>query len=430
VTSTDFSPRVFPDVQGGPLRSPPNWINVLDFESLQAAVDAAPPGSVVYIPAGGYNAVTRPSYYPPLSLPHDRAMTILGDGPRHTVLGHRRQDHPDLFDPDRDLLQIHGDYQTVRGLSLVGGSNGVFQGPGVGIRIWRAQDPGAPPTPIIYRAQVIDCEIGGSLAWGIRVDDTPRNGVPQFAVWCFYDNIEITGVEEGCVYLGTGGTTTQYFKNCNFKNYSGYGVYSNHSWGLSLIDCIVENGAFQPYVYLLDSSSVSIQHCWFEGTGIPERPFIAADGIYHGLVIDRCLFTQNAGPQQSNIAAIRIGGHGRAVAIRNAFLNCPGDATQGQGGHIVIDPPADPARPSEVLIEGCTLADGTGLFQDPLHGHPYITNGSAMTVMAGTNWRARLPRLTAGQLAGLQGVEAGDMIFNATAGKAQVHDGTVWRDLW
>jgi hypothetical protein len=32
--------------------------------------------------------------------------------------------------------------------------------------------------------------------------------------------------------------------------------------------------------------------------------------------------------------------------------------------------------------------------------------------------------------AGLQGVEAGDMIFNATAGKAQVFDGAQWRDLW
>jgi hypothetical protein len=53
-----------------------------------------------------------------------------------------------------------------------------------------------------------------------------------------------------------------------------------------------------------------------------------------------------------------------------------------------------------------------------------------MTTMAGTNWRTRLPRSTAGQIAGLQGVEAGDMIFNATAGKAQVFDGAVWRDLW
>ena len=43
VTGSGLSPRVYVDAEGGEIRTPPRWVNVKDYRTVQDAVDAAEP---------------------------------------------------------------------------------------------------------------------------------------------------------------------------------------------------------------------------------------------------------------------------------------------------------------------------------------------------------------------------------------------------
>src|SRR5438132_673393 len=52
-----------------------------NYLTLQAAVDDLPAdGGTVFIPAGTYNRNTSPSFIPPLKLPKDKPVRLLGEG--------------------------------------------------------------------------------------------------------------------------------------------------------------------------------------------------------------------------------------------------------------------------------------------------------------------------------------------------------------
>lgn len=250
--------RVFPDVEGGYVFSQPDWIHSCDYPSIQDAVNSVPPqGGRVYIPASEmpYDSTTIPSYTPPLRLPHDRAIHLFGDGPFVSVLKSSAA--------NVDMVHIAGDHQTVEGLTLRGPG---VSGTGRGIYIWRDGDyvipeQGQTAHSIIYRTAVRNCRIEKTASWGIYVDSAVRETYSGLSVWAMYDGVEIrNNMSGGCFYVApppvppdpnSGATTTQYFKDCNFKNFVGYGARVRRAGGISLVNCIIEGGNDQaPYLSL------------------------------------------------------------------------------------------------------------------------------------------------------------------------------------
>ncbi|MGH7726853.1 MAG: hypothetical protein ACREOU_15615 [Candidatus Eiseniibacteriota bacterium] len=341
--------RVFPDVEGGYLFSQPEWVNALDYPNIQDAVNAVPPeGGVVHIPASElpYDSTTTPAYTPPLRLPHNRAIHLLGDGPFVTVLKSTAA--------NTDMIHMAGDFQTVEGLTLRGPN---ASGTGRGIRIWRDGDYSIPnqgetATHIIYRAAIRNCRIERTASWGIYVDTAVRGSLSAFSVWAMYDDVEIrNNVSGGCVYLvspplppdpASGTTTTQYFKNCNFKNFTGYGIRAQRVGGLSLINCIVEKGDDSaPYVSHESCSTAQIIACWFEGTTsqpvIEGLETVANPNHYYvdissypsvverprSIVIEGCLF-HRANPgnaTRTRSKAIRVRSTTRGVVIVGPYVD-------------------------------------------------------------------------------------------------------------
>ncbi len=430
--------RVFPDAAGGLIHTQSNWINVLDYPSIQAAVDAVPPdGGVVYIPSNGsqYTPGTVPSYTPPLVLPHDRAIHLLGDGPFRTYLK--------SLEINVDMIKMGGDHQTIEGLSLMG-PNG--DGTGRGVVIWRTGEYSIPfqfvtAKDLVYRNAIKDCRIFWTASYGIYVDESVRDPLvgAQGAVWGFYDNVEVrenrTG---GCVYVAAGKTTTQWFKNCNFKTFKGYGVRLKDTAGISLIDCIIENALTdtQPYLSIEGSSSILVQHCWFEGvtgasSGEPNWSFIETSGFApRGVTIDSCMFhraSTQSPTTKLNPKAILIRSGARNVAIISPTISL---------SHPASDPPAsggyhiDLESDVQAVMIGGVLSDSAAI------GEPRIrdsggASGESNTMLVNALRRFRLSRVTDLQKLALKDLTIGDTVWvvdPVTPGQnLQVWNGTQWK---
>jgi len=421
------------DAEGSFFGKSPFGVNALDYRTIQDAVNDLPAGGgVVFIPEGTYTPSTKPSFTPTLRLPFDKSVHLLGAGPDRTFI-----QVPPPFSASLDMIHMEGDHQTVEGMTLVGRG---IPGTGRGIVIWRAGNAtlpdGALANFVIYRTAVRDCRIRLTPSWGIRVDDSTRDINPpsgqfvtQISVWAMYDGVEVReNLSGGCIYIGQGGTTTQYFKNCNFKNFRGYGVYGNHAQGISLIDCIVEgsrsedllSGA-QPYVFLGGCDHVLLEHCWFEAgvattgafiTTEGAHEFVQAVGTYRGLTLDTCHFVRNAG---RNLKAVRIGGYGRSVTINNPELIVADFAVTPDVGNILINAAVTPGQENEVVILGGSLVAGGQL------GPIAVTDNSRRTVLVNCMGRMRVPRFTSTEILDLQNLRSGDMLFNTTEGKLQVY---------
>lgn len=426
-----ITPRAFADVRGRPS---PGWVNATCFPTIQEAVDFAAhyKRDVVYIPAGVYGATTTPAFNPPLVLPQNRNIRIVGDGPRATVLKNRLNGLvPEP--PDVDLVHVRAPYQTIEALSLEGYVP-ILNPPGtaVGIRIRR----GLANDPIVYRVHIRDVEIVETPSWAIMVDEAPVSGVAQIAVWGLYENLEIDQHGKGGegIYFGSGGTTTQYFRNCAVKNFSGNGVLAKqNSGGLSFVDCIFEcSNPAQEYVKLEGTLNAQFLHCWFEGRNVVAGPnyhsYLHIDGACHNVLANHCLFAQKSGggSDERNMKAVQVETGARGVVIADALVFIPlnSDPPEGEGRHIVVEEPPAPLSWDDVRVVGGILVDG-----NPTPRKLRVFDGLS-DLPIGPSTRLRLPRLTSAEIAGLANPTTGEMLFNVTTGKAQVYDGGSWRDLW
>jgi len=446
--------RLYPDAEGSAFARSPFGVNALDYRSIQDAINDLPSsGGIVHIPEGVYTPTSRPSFTPTLRLPFDRSVHLLGAGPDRTFL----QVDLNAF-LDTDLIHMEGDHQTIDGITIVGGG-AVLNHTSKGIVIWRGGNTTLPDqqraTYVIYRTAIKNCRIRLTPSWGIYVDDRVRDNPEitdpdpmQISVWAMYDGVEVReNGGGGCVYIGQGGTTTQRFKNCNFKNFRGYGVWGIHAQGISLIDCIIELsnseivlGGAQPYVFLDSCDHVLIEHCWFESRYATTAPFsttqgahefIQAVGTYRGLTIDTCHFVRPG----KNLKAVRIAGYGRSVTINNPELHLTEYAAIPDVGNILINAAVNPGQENEVVIVGGSLRVPPRPPEDPAeHLVPiHVTDDSRRTVLVNCMGRMRVPRLTGGpgeEISQLQNLRSGDMLFNTTEGKLQVYvEGAGWRKV-
>lgn len=436
VTGTGLNTRIYSFLTGGYRAGNSSWLNAMDFPSIQAAVDALPPlGGTVFIPAGGYSPTSTPSFNPPLVMPFDRPVRILGEGRELTKLSYRFVDAPNSFDPNHDLIQLTGNYQTIEDLSLIGGRSPFATGYGSAIRIWRTDDI-PNDDGLIFGSAVRRVAIFDVPGFGIKVDDAPRNGVIQCAVWTSYDDLLVQNCGLGGTYLGIR-TTTQSFRNCNFRSMGGQTLDPNPSVlalgssGLSFRDCIFDDLGGTA-IQLSGVNSIVVDHCWFEGRLPLGVPCIGAEGTYSGLRLASCIFINNieTQPSRDNLLALRAGGIGRSIVVSDAviLLNF-GDGSNAEIPNIEIIAPAPGTASSEATIVGGALRDSTGLQTAP-HCLLRTEGGGGMTALLGSAWRSRVASLTTTARDSVSSWSAGDLIFNSEASIAQMFDGAMWHDLW
>ena len=435
-SGTGFTARLFAFLAGGHRAGNSSWLNAMDFPTIQDAVNQVPiGGGTVFIPAGVYGPSSLPAFEPPLVLPYDRPIRILGEGREITTLQYRFVDVPGSFDPSLDLIQMTGHYQTIEDLSLRGGVSPLAEGHGSAIRIWRTQHV-ANDDGLIFGAAVRRVAIFDSPGFGIKVDDAVRNNVVQCSVWASYDDILIQNCWLGGAYVGLR-TTTQSFRNCNFRSMGGLhpvpnpSVRASGSSGLSFRDCIFDDlGGVA--ISLADVNNVLIDHCWFEGRLAQGTPSVDASGTYTGLRIASCVFINNIATQGSkdDLLALRATGLGRSLIISDAviWLNF-GNGANASGPNIEIVSSAPELPRNEVTVIGGTLRDSTGLHTAP-HCRLRTDDGNAISATLGSAWRSRVPSLTTVERDSVNDWNAGDLIFNSDVPVAQMYDGSLWRNLW
>jgi len=117
-TGSGFAPRLDKDIISGDDR---NWV-ATDYASIQDAIDAAPSGSVVYIPLG--------TYYENLTI--NKPLTLKGDG-RYSILT------PTNGSPGIDIT-ITADHVTLRDFCIMGQASG-YSASGYGIKIDSSASP-------------------------------------------------------------------------------------------------------------------------------------------------------------------------------------------------------------------------------------------------------------------------------------------------
>ncbi len=423
-----MTPRAFPDADGGLVRSTLNWYNVLDYPSIQAAIDAVPAdGGVVYIPASPtpYSTTTIPSYTPPIRLPANRAITLRGDGPYASILKSN--------DANADMIHMAGDYQTVEGLWLWGPGGGT--GTGRGIRVWRDADYTIPDfglaDNIAYRVAIRDCLITKTASWGLYVDTQIRPGrnKTNLSVIGYVERVEFRDiVSGGHVYMApppanagtpgnppiSGSNTTWLFHACHFRQINQFGFRAQYGRGLTLLACVFESNidSPEPFVSLESCSHIRVTSCWFEGRATRQigsgpgsyatgnRFFIEAvrtnDARYPdhfaNVMIDNCSFFRGTTlpTLELNPRACYIGASARNVVFSGNTI----ESNRTLHEFSDSDPDSDAVRlDSDVqvsMLGGSFIQPGSSR---PIHVRE--VSGLGKSALANNTWAIRFPKVVA-----------------------------------
>ena len=257
---------------GFPLARATSMLDVRDYASIQAAIDALPAmGGTVFIPAGVWSLSET------LYTPCDRPCHLLGEGSNHegdkgTVL---------VWTTNTGLLRVRGNDSSVRNLVLRNDSGGSAseEHEGYGIHIGRRDvvdahpHPGTSTTATEYAkggrhplctVQVEDVVVIGAPGWGLTIpgfgntqSETPEHGRVEasnseegtLSFWIHVNRTKIIKSKRyGGIFVGTG-CTTIYFRG-----------------GACLYHGRDEASATSRYAYIRGASQVVFEQYTFEGT--------------------------------------------------------------------------------------------------------------------------------------------------------------------
>jgi hypothetical protein len=415
------------DAEGSVFSRSPFGVNVVDYQSLQDAVDQAPNGALVFLPAQGYSRYTNPQFTPPLKLPTGKALHLFGaDG---AALSTELTAFASVT-PDREqaMLLIQDDHQIVEGLKF--STTSVPHPPSAlkGVVLSRADtDPNIGQA--LFRTSVRRCRFEGIPSWNIRVDDNAG----RFTVLTALEDINIEDplakmVGPGVVYIGGKSTTTVYLTRCRIKNFKGYGVQINLSTSVSLRDCIIEESVddSQPSIYMTGAKNAVIDHCYFEGAASPASPaaanqyeFIRCDGEYHGLLISGCRMRRSG----SYMKAVILDGiaYGGVILALNAVV--PGQIANPAVPNVSITG----VNSSVSIVGGVVDREGTGGLPVGL----VVSDASRGSAILGGLQRLRMPRVPdQANRDALVNVLEGDIIYRLDTHVIQVWLGAAgWKTL-
>jgi len=260
----------------------PPFLNAADFPSIQAAIDAlGKDGGTVMIPAGRYDATTTPAFVPPLRLPPRTPVRVLGAGREATVLESR--------DPDQDLCRLQAGYQSVEHLTLLGAASKGLKGRGNGIVVGTATGDKA----VLAHDELRDVIIRGANRHGIYVKGLGSDN-DSLAILCTYDGVVVDSPDSSGVLID-GRCTTQFFRDCSFWNFKGYGAHV-HGTGHQFSNCDFEQSPDGPasleFLFLDGCFGTDVRNCWFEDQRANTQPpyFVRTRAISTHISIDQCSF--------------------------------------------------------------------------------------------------------------------------------------------
>lgn len=333
------------------------------------------------------------------------------------------------MDVDTDLIVIQGINQTIERLSIVGPVEfNKLSGEGAGIRI-KSDKVGSGVDTDIFGVHVRDVKISFCAGYGVHVDGTRNNSSnPEnnFSVWGVYERVDVDSPGKGCVAIDspspatkTEASTTQYFKDCFFQGFNDSAVLATTANGLAFERCVFQAGlAGTPgnggAIHLTETNQVVIVGCWFEDIPGTVIKATSNSGNYIGIAVRSCLFS-SAGSSQTTY--VEFAGTGKSIEVAN--LTIFESAKPSSGHHVVI------GSSCEATVSGGGVVGGLGASQELDVG-----DQSSKSVLLGSMWRIRLPRLSASDVSAFSNWAAGDTIFNTSTGKAQIYDGSAWQSLW
>jgi len=287
---------------GGPALA---TLNVHDFASIQAAIDALPPwGGTVFIPAGNHQLTET------LYLPCDRPCHLVGE------LAHDHVARGTVLEwtTNVGMLRVRGDFSSVRNLKLRNTSFGqaTREDEGYGIAIGRRDRIDAHPHPEpttatpateyargeirpLYSVLIEDVVISDSPGWGIhipgvgllsdeateeydRVLGSKTEGAGTLSFGLQFKRVRVhNSRRHGGLFIGSGCTTVS-FEECDFLH-QGAGEVPNSTY----------------YAYLAGCDQPSFERCVFEGFSSTDKAWVRLFGTSDA-VFDACLFENDPPP--------------------------------------------------------------------------------------------------------------------------------------
>lgn len=300
-------------------------INVGNFPSIQAAIDALPPwGGTVFIPAGLY-LLTETLY-----LPCDRPCHLVGEG-RHKESGRGTELR---WTTNVGMLRVRGDFSSVRDLVLKNTSTTAVsrEDQGYGIAIGRRDVADAHPHPEPFDSTsqteyergdrkafmsviIENVSILTSAGWGIYIpgfgklsdestnetssgyggvapDDSGNEGT--LALWVDLKRVHVANSQKfGACFVGRGSTTLT-FEHCAFLG-QGYSEVPSETYYAYLSACelpVFDRCTFEglspstkAWIRMYGTTSPVFDSCWFENS----KPSTATTPTYFLNLVNGCI---------------------------------------------------------------------------------------------------------------------------------------------
>lgn len=303
-----------------------------------------------------------------------------------------------------------------------------LNGQGAGIRI-KSDAIGPTADTDVFGVHVRDVKISYCAGYGIHIDGTRNDSTnPQnnFSVWGCYERVDVDNPGKGCVAIDPPSpatqpeaSTTQYFKDCFFQGFSDSALLAATANGLVFERCVFQAGYASTSgnggaINLTETNQVLIVGCWFEDIPGTVIKVGSSSGNYTGIAVRSCLFS-SAGESQT--AYVEFSGTGKSIEVTN--LTIFESAKPSSGHHVII------GSSCEAVLSGGGVVGALGASQEL-----DVNDQSSKSVLVGSMWRLRLPRLSNTDISAFSNWAAGDTVFNSSTGKAQIYDGSAWQNLW
>ena len=273
--------------------------DVLNYPSLQAAIDALPAGvgGKLTIPAGTFELTST------LVLPKDKRVHLEGAGIGRTILT--------SADPSMDMIHVKGSECTLKGFTLRGpggASSSEAAGRGVVVGMLAADEPEGP----LNYLRMIDVRVEATSGWTLYFIghlDTGAELGKSFAIWNAIQGCEfVNNGAFGLLRMGHSCTTTM-FRDCLLGGARGYSAYIMNGDQIQFDNCTLEGSDdTQPYMKLVRCFSSRISACRFEHHGghgedhdSNEQRFLVIGSGCRAITVDSCRFARNSGSNNTPV---------------------------------------------------------------------------------------------------------------------------------
>ena len=403
--------KLFIDNESGWMRGGVAWVNVKDYSTFQAGLNAlsSSRGGVLYVPAGAYNQSTTPAVGAMVPAGISGRLKILGDGVAKTQVAY-------TADANTDLLSVTGfNFLEIEGIEFAGAA---ASGSGRGLVL----------NGCSY-ARITNCLFIDFPSWSVETTFTATDNVDNYFDECSFDNSR----SNGAVKLHAQTFHTR-FTNCHFAADVGNSLYINGATKTTVDRCSFEqthdtastDGDTAAMIYAASASHITQVHStWFETTAnnaTPNNWIIFFSGLNNNSIIKDCYFVRTGAAVTS--ARIFKSKNVGASVVRWLTIANPAALTGGIPAgtdDLVFD-----ASDTIIMLIGGSVSKSdytTGTLSRNLRVSSANWPGIRRL---NHNFRDKAFGLTTTDRDALLEPQAGDVIYNTTTNVLNFYNGTVW----